>query len=66
MQCKCGATISPRDHAVTTDRGAAEWGTTAPARIIQWECPACGRYKSKVVRYSSNACHPASTPLPSA
>lgn len=63
MQCKCGALITPREHTVTTEAGAAEWGESPPARVIQWECPACGRYKWRATRYTSNACHPPSTPL---
>lgn len=52
MQCKCGASIPSRDHVVTTAAGAAKWQTTPPARIIQWECPACGRCRIKTVPLS--------------
>lgn len=53
MQCQCGAMIHPREHEVTTMAGAQSWVAGAkpedlPMRVLQWECPACGRYKHMV------------------
>lgn len=57
MQCKCGALISSREHAVTTLSGANGWlddpeESDLPLRVIQWECPSCARYRAVVMRAS--------------
>lgn len=56
MQCKCGANITPREHNVTTLKGAWEWlpdatSSEIPLHVIQWECGGCGRYRANVLTY---------------